>query len=275
MNGLEKPGKGGNSGSAYTDYNVVVTQNADGSEWTYTITKSKANSKNLSHFIVNLGNCGEESATYSDVIWATVNGNPANMAPTEGSGTTCNPQASTTNFIKFNVDSGTSWVIVIKFDRGYYVAQSTSWIKAGTSCNTGTVDAPGCPREEYCSFSQGFYFAGGNNDSYLAFVNGLTIGDVTYTREQALAEWDANTGQGADAAMRGFFQLGALLLSELDIEGAGLSAEAALIETYFTNLNVVTAVSPLPNVNNDITKDQVSAAAGTIGDWIDANHCQD
>lgn len=273
--GNKGPKGSSNSTSSYSDYNVTVTQNADGSEWTYTITKSKANSKNLSHFIIDLKNCGEESATFSDIIWATVNGAPADMSPTEGSGTGCNPQANTTNFIKFNTNSGTSWVIVIKFDRGYEVAQGAlSWIKAGTSCNTGLIPAPGCPREDYCSFSQGFFFANGayNNGASEFWANGLTIGGITYTQAQGMAEWDANTGVGSDAGMRGFFQLGALLLSGTGAE-AGVAPQAALIEAYFTGLDVTT-VSVLPASNNGILKSDVSAASGIIGEYIDANHCE-
>lgn len=164
-NGQENPSllkKGNpNSQSAYVDYNVNVTVSADGTLWTDTFTKSRANSKNLSHFIIDLQNCGAESATFANVIYSTTNNAPANLTPTDGWGTGCETQETTANFIKINTSAANSWVIEIKFDRGYAGVSSTSWIKAGTSCNTGAVLAPACPIEEYCSFSQGFFFANG------------------------------------------------------------------------------------------------------------------
>lgn len=273
------------STSQWGDYNISVTVSADGTIWTYTITRLKANAKNLSHFIIDLNNCGDKSATFGDIIWATVNGSPANLTPTEGSGTTCNPQATTTNFVKFdNLQAATSWVLVLKFDRGYSIADSAAaWIKAGTSCNQGTVSGPGCPTEEYCSFSQGFFFANGavNNGASQFWVNGLTIGGVTYTQAQGNNAWFIDRGKGGDQTMNGFFQLGAARLSGVESE---VAADAAIIEAYFTGLNVFTTLvtssgnNPytyfnLPAISNGITKSQVIAAGGRIGTFIDANHC--
>ena len=109
-----------NSTSNWGDYNISVSVSPDGSVWTYTITRALANAKNLSHFIIDLNNCGAESASFGDIIGATVNGFPADLSPTEGSGTTCNPQATTTNFVKFNsLPAATSWTLVMTLDRGY------------------------------------------------------------------------------------------------------------------------------------------------------------
>ncbi|MDI6049038.1 hypothetical protein QLS31_04270 [Flavobacterium sp. XS2P24] len=132
------------------DYNVAVAVSLDGTEWTYTITRAVSKAKTLSHFIIDLNNCGQESATFANIISATVNGSPANLSPTEGSGTGCNPQAITTNFVKFDVEEATSWVIILKYSRGYEIfTTATSWLKAGTSCEQAVISAPGCPREDY------------------------------------------------------------------------------------------------------------------------------
>lgn len=273
------------STSQWGDYNISVTVSADGTIWTYTITRLKPKAKDLSHFIIDLNNCGDQSASFGDIVWATVNGSPANLSPTEGSGTTCNPQATTINFVKFdNLPSATSWVLVLKFDRGYSIADTASaWIKAGTSCNMGTIPGPGCPKEEYCSFSQGFFFANGavNNGASQFWVNGLTIGGVTYTQLQGNNAWFIDRGKGGDQTMNGFFQLGAVRLSGAESE---VAADAAIIEAYFTGLDIFTTVvttsgnNPytyfnLPATSNGITKIQVIAAGGNIGTFIDANHC--
>ncbi|MBF4518980.1 hypothetical protein IRZ71_21700 [Flavobacterium sp. ANB] len=269
------------STSQWSDYNISVSVSTDGTIWTYTITRLKANAKDLSHFIIDLNNCGAKSATFADIVWGTVNGYPANLVPTEGSGTTCNPQAITNNFVKFNdLPSATSWILVLKFDRGYDIATTAiGWIKAGTSCNQGTIPGPGCPVEVYCSYSQGFFFANGadNNGASQYWTNGLTIGGITYTQAQGNNAWSIDKGQGGDQTMNGFFQLGAVRLSGIESQ---VAADAAIIDTYFTGLNIFSTLvtNPysyfnLPAVSNGITKNQVIAAGGRIGDFIDANHC--
>lgn len=276
-----------NSTSLFSDYNISTSVSSDGTLWTYTITRAKAKAKNLSHFIIDLNNCGAESATFANIVWATVNGNPANLSQTEGSGTGCNPQSTTTNFVKFdNLQSATSWVLVLKFDRGYSIFSSAAvWIKAGTSCNQGTVQGPGCPLEEYCSFSQGFFFANGaNNNGASAFwTNGLTIGGVNYTQNQGNTAWNIDRGRGGDQTMNSFFQLGAVRLSGVE---SAVASNVAIIDAYFNGINIfntlvtTTGANPytyfnLPAVSNGITKAQVIAAGGAIGSYVDANHCQE
>ena len=271
---------GGNSGSTLGDYLIIPTVSADGTVWTYTITRTKPSAKNLSHLIINLQNCGDQSATFANIVSATVNGAPADMRPTEGSGTGCDPQASTTNFVKINFSAATSWVVVITYERGYSQVSSNVWVKAGTSCNQGTILAPGCPLEDYCSFSQGFFFANGTtqNGATDFWVNGLTIGGVTYTQLQGNTFWGIDKGKGGDQTMNGFFQLGAARLSGAEGE---VSAEATVIDAYFSGLDVASKITNagtylyfnLPAVSNGVTKAAVTAAGSAIGAFIEANHC--
>jgi len=274
------------STSNWGDYNIAVSVSTDGSVWTYTITRAKTSAKNLSHFIIDLNNCGDNSAIFGDIIWATVNGSPADLSPTEGSGTTCNPQATTTNFVKFNnLQAATSWVLVLKFDRGYETfATGAAWLKAGTSCNQGVVPTPGCPKVDRCSFSQGYYFANGanNNGASALWINGVTIGGITYSQAQGNQAWFIDKGPGGDQTMNGFFQLGAVRLSGAESE---VVADAAIIDAYFTGINVFTTVvttttgnNPysyfnLPAYSGGYTKAQITAAGGRIGDYIDTHHC--
>lgn len=274
-----------NSTSNWGDYNISVSVSTDGSVWTYTITRALTNAKNLSHFIIDLNNCGAESATFGDIIGATVNGLPADLSPTEGSGTTCNPQATTTNFVKFgSLPAATSWTLVLTLDRGYETFTTAKcWLKAGTSCNSGQIPAPGCPKEARCSYSQGYMFANGTtqNGASSFWVNGLTIGGINYTQANGNDIWNIDRGRGGDQTLNSFFQLGAARLSGID---ADVAAAASIIDAYFLGLNVmqtkVTTTGPnpysyfnLPATSNSITKNQAIAAGNTIGTYIDTHHC--
>lgn len=273
------------SSSSFGDYSIALSVSSDGKVWTYTITRAKANAKNLSHLIFDLNNCGDQSATFANIVSATLNGQPANLSPTEGSGTGCNPQATTTNFVKINFTAASSWVLVLTFDRGYETfATANAWVKAGTSCNIGTLPAPGCPKADYCSFSQGYFFAAGsyNNGASTLWANGLTIGGVAYTQANGTSFWSIDRGKGGDQTMNAFFQLGAVRLSGVESE---VAADAAIVDAYFSGLKVSSYITTgsdnsgtyqyfsLPASNNNVTKAQAIAAGSNIGTYIDANHC--
>jgi hypothetical protein len=286
--------KSPNSISLGGDYNVEVTVSEGGSLWTYTVTKARTTAKNLSHFIINLNNCSDQSAIFADILWATTNGSQAVFVQTEGQGTTCFPQATTTNFVKFDAlpapfsvaGQPQKWVLVLKLQRGYSTVSNTAvWFKAGTSCHQGVLPGPGCPLTDYCSFSQGFFFANGatHNSASGFWSNGLTIGGVSYTQAQGNQFWNLDRGRGGNQTMNAFFQLGAVRLS--GAESVALAADIAIIDTFFTGLNVVdtitttTGTNPytyfdLPASRNNITAIAVIAAAGRIGAYVDANHCQ-
>lgn len=280
--------KSSNSQSNWNDYAISVSVSEEGSLWTYTITRANNKAKDLSHFIIDLNNCGLESASFGNIVWATVNGSPADLKQTEGSGTNCNPQSVTSNFVKFdNLSSSSSWILVLKFDRGYDVdSSSTGWIKAGNSCNSGVIPGPGCPLGNYCSYSQGFFFSTGSfmNGASSYWENGLTVGGVTYTQQQGTMIWENDRGPGGDQTLNGFFQLGAVRLSGVESQVAN---QVLIIETYFNGLNILSTATTgtngnntytyynLPATSNGINKNQVIAAGGAIGSYIDSNHCQE
>ncbi|TDU43302.1 hypothetical protein BXY82_0712 [Gelidibacter sediminis] len=271
-----------NSGSTSTDYLVSVSQNSDGSLWTYIISKNpETKAKDLGHYIINLNNCGNESATFANIVYANVNGYPADLTANEGQGTDCDPQAITNNFIKINVEGSGPWVIDIKFERGYEAVISTSWIKAGNSCSLGSVLAPGCPKVPYCSYSQGFFFANGalNNGATNLWTNGLTIGETTYTQADGMHIWNIDRGYGGNQVLNGFFQLGAVRLSDAE---ASVQLHVDIIEAYFTAVGNVLDYETtsngkiyfrLPAEAGGITASQVAKAGGAIGKFIDENHC--
>src|SRR5690348_10968369 len=45
---------------------VQVSQAAEGTAWRYTITKLTSDTKDLGHFIINFGNCGDRSPTIAN-----------------------------------------------------------------------------------------------------------------------------------------------------------------------------------------------------------------
>lgn len=290
LNGPDAASKGSvKSTSSFGDYNIALSVTASGTIWTYTITKARATAKTLSHLIINLQNCGDESPTFNDIDYATINGVPASFVNTEGSGTTCNPQSITSNFVKINdIPSATSWVIVIKFDRGYQKVMTKGWIKAGSSCNISDVYGPGCPITEQCSYGQGRFFANGydNNGSIAQWPlknNNpvLTIGGMDYTPAETNALWGANTGQGQSDVMKAFFQLGALKISK--VSPPELADEITTIENFYAGLaKVIVSTCTRQNGPNTVTFDcinlsanaAVSDAAAEIGKWIAANECR-
>ncbi len=139
--------RGGNANGRSTsnagDYNINLT--VVGDTWTYVITKN-AGAKDLSNFSLNFQNCGGLSANINDILWATVNGQPANLQSSNGNNG-CNIQSVTTNFVKFDgLPSASTYTIVFKMDRVYgNFVPTTAWLKAGTSCHTYPVYAPCCP----------------------------------------------------------------------------------------------------------------------------------
>lgn len=282
------------STSLATDYNIAVSTSSDGKVWTYNITRANPKAKNLSHFIINLDNCGAESAVFGNLNSATVNGLPADLSPTEGSGTGCNP--TTTNFVKFDnlPASTTGWTLVFTLERGYTKVAGKAWNKAGTSCWEVTAEVPGCPIPEkaYCSFSQGYFFGNGSvNNGALNFWTspGLNIGGVSYTYANGQLLWDLDKGTGSDQTINAFFQLAAVTLSGVDSE---VAADAAIINAYFQGMDVTTKITtvvsgpannlkytkvfnlPATDITGLITKAQVQAAGSRISEYIQANHCQ-
>jgi hypothetical protein len=263
------------STSKFGDYNVVVTSSSDGTTFTYIVTKV-GNAKNLSHLIVNLDNCGSESATFNDILWATLNDQPVVFKDSEGKGTGCDPQSLTSNFVKFdNLGSASTYVIVVKFDRGYELASSTGWLKAGTSCSAGPIQGPGCPVNAHCSLSQGYYFAKGSwqngSDEVWANASGVMLGENNYTHAEGSDIWNLNTAHKR-GVIKAFFQYSAIQLSGAN--DPALDEAMTTINTYYTGKAKITTSNLSAQAGVFPDDAAVSAAGGLIGQWIDSNHCQ-
>lgn len=124
------------------DVDLDVSQSAGISTWTYTITKE--NGKRPGHFILDFGNCGNESPTISNIVSVTVNGVDWSCRIRSSEGRTgC--IVPSTNFVKFDdLPSADECVIEFTLDTLYSQVLTTGWIKAGRTCRTQTVPGPGC-----------------------------------------------------------------------------------------------------------------------------------
>jgi hypothetical protein len=123
---------------------VQVSPVAEGTAWTYTISKLTSDTKDLGHFIINFGNCGDQSPTIANVISAKVNGADwmNQIESTEGQ-TGCG--VDSVNFVKFdNLPSANIYVIEFILNGVYPLMDSTGWLKHGTTCERIAMLAPGC-----------------------------------------------------------------------------------------------------------------------------------
>jgi hypothetical protein len=127
-------------------YNVgfQLSQAGNNTTWRYAITKTTARTKDLGHFIVNFGNCGDQSPTIADILSATVNGVDwmGQIKASEGN-TGCDVDSA--NFVKFdNLPSADTYVIEFTLDDIYPQMDTTGWLKSGTSCVKQAMPGPGC-----------------------------------------------------------------------------------------------------------------------------------
>ncbi len=127
-------------------YNIglQVSETADSSTWTYTITKATPDAKDPGHFIVDLASCGDHGPTIANIVSATVNGVSwlDQIEATEGK-TGCD--VTSANFVKFdNLPSADEYVIEVRLDDLYAPMDTTSWLKAGHACLKNAAAGPGC-----------------------------------------------------------------------------------------------------------------------------------
>lgn len=123
---------------------VQVSQVPEGTAWKYTISKTRSDIKDLGHFIINFGNCGDQSPTIANVISAKVNGADwRNQLESSEGNTGCGVDSN--NFVKFdNLPSANTYVIEFTLNGVYPLMDSTGWLKHGSTCERIAILAPGC-----------------------------------------------------------------------------------------------------------------------------------
>jgi hypothetical protein len=126
------------------DVGVDVSEAGGGATWTYTLTKTSDNAKDLGHFILNFDTCGDHSPTIASIVSATVNGENwmERIEATEGV-TGCGVPSK--NFVKFDdLPEADTYVIQFVLDDVYPLMDSAAWLKSGGVCLKKALPGPGC-----------------------------------------------------------------------------------------------------------------------------------
>src|SRR4029079_13950184 len=97
----------------------------------------------------------------------------------------------------------------------------------------------------------------------------VTVGGFIYTEAEGRAVWNCSNQGGISDSKKGFTQIAALKLSGAYPTGnAAIDADVVTVETWLATLGKLVGCSNIPTGNA-----LAGAAAGRIGDWINANHC--
>ena len=134
-----------------------------------------------------------------------------------------------------------------------------------TSQNVPGIAVPNTSSGEGCSLSQGYWFA---SPAAQWPADGVTVGGFQYSESEAKAIWNTSNQLGLPDSKKAFTQLVAIKLSAATIGvNASVWSDVAIAENYLSGLGKLTP-SYLPTGNSDAAN-----SAGSIGNWINANHC--
>jgi hypothetical protein len=128
------------------DYNVTldVSQGSGFSTWTYTVTRPPSTAKEIPHFTVDFGACGDQSPTLANIVSATVNGVDwmNNVSASEG---TSGCGITSSNVVKFdNLPRTTSYTIVFTLNDNFPPMDTAVYLKTAKSCQKKPALGPGC-----------------------------------------------------------------------------------------------------------------------------------
>ncbi|HMK18741.1 MAG TPA: hypothetical protein VK492_11090 [Chitinophagaceae bacterium] len=284
--------------SSCANYVVALTRTYASGQTTFTWCITNPNPgngtggtiQNLSHwsFIPGCpGNLGLEqnwsdivSASYSPdggTTWNTIIPTPI-LTP--------DPSQSCSNLNVFKFNYGTSGSTATCYRlvlQGNYAQDNNNVAVFKSGANTGccvrTVPGIGCRQDEFCSFSQGYFFAKpGPTWPPLDGTGTVTIGGKVYTEAEGRAIWGCSNAGGIRDSKKGFTQVAALKLSGLASDPGldpAVAADMAIIENWLASISKLVACSNLPNQTaaQKLTYGDAAAAGGRIGNWINANHC--
>jgi hypothetical protein len=132
-----------NAGDGY-DVAVSTSQAGGGSTWTYTITKTTADAKDLGYFVIDFHTCADQSPSRGHMVSATVNGvGWLDQIETAQGKSGCGVES--TNIVKFdNLPAADSYVITFTLDDVYPTVETAGVLKAGTACVRKPLLGPGC-----------------------------------------------------------------------------------------------------------------------------------
>lgn len=282
----------------YTIVLESVTNNGNGTwTWTWSVLNpnpgngSNGTIQDLSHWDITLGQC----VLFTDVISGATSSNGTTWTPFTPTYeqdpsilNTCN--IATGNVVKFNF--GTSGAAKsyyqLTIDENVQVNPSAvAFYKSGGNTGCGQICFPGfgCKAEgplEGCAFSQGYWFSKPGvvwPDLNGADAGVITIGGKFYTEAEGRAIWNTSNAGGISDAKKGFCQVAAILLSDDDVfPTATVWPNVTIVQNWLSTKPKLSAtgaggtlkVQPKTAAN---TNAAAGAAAGSIGNWINANHC--
>jgi hypothetical protein len=271
------------SSSSCTDYVVTLTRTYANGQTTFIWTivnpnpgnGSNGTLQNLSHWSFIPG-CPENNGleqNWSDIYSASYSYNGVNytdIVPVPEFAPDPSQNCTNANVFKFNQGTSSSAPTYYKLVLwgNYGTDLMTAYFKSGanTGCCSKNVQGIGC-KESSCSYSQGYFFASPHDWP----TPTVEVGGYTYTEIEGRAIWNCSNAGGIRDSKKGFTQVAALKLSGLYPPTTGdvsIDADIATIEAWLATLGKLVACSNLPTGNAD-----VKAAAGRIGQWINANHC--
>jgi hypothetical protein len=269
-------------------YKVVLENKISNVDGTFTWTWSVQNT--------NPGNGKIGSGTVQDLShWGVTLGTCATMADVVSGATSADGIVWTAFTPSLQIDKSQACYAnsVVKFDIGtvgnqksYYKltiskdletdATVTALFKSGKNTGCGTFLFPGfgCPKPvKSCSLSQGYWFASPVSAQSGTAIkkwssSGVTVGGHTYSEAEGRAIWGTSNQGGIPDSKSGFHQVAAIKLSGSTVSpSASVWADVAIVEGWLSGLGKL-STSNLPTGNT-----AAKAAAGRIGDWINANHC--
>jgi hypothetical protein len=220
----------------------------------------------------DLSQCLDQRSTGSQP-WAG-----ATVTATNGTITLSGTTDANGNVTFSNVVDGSYSVTVSGEDgSGTSVTATQSANVAGPSGSTAlsysfdTTDNGACGSTPACSLSQGYWFA---KPQAVWPNNGtVTLGGKVYTQAEGKAIWNSSNKGGILNAKKAFTQATAIKLSNV-APSASVWADVAIIDAYFASIPKISATSIPANSKTGLNA-QAGAAAGRIGNWIDANHCNE
>lgn len=250
---------------AYNEFGNVST-------FVWSVTNAKG-TQALSHWAFQWQACvNPEDILYVAAIAEDGTEVEYDKAPKVDPSQSCN----TLPVVKFDMGNNNGKTKYIVVMQGAYTFSSgqIGYVKSGakTGCCTFTFDGIDCTSPEYCSLSQGFFFAKPGPTWPVASV---LVGGHSYTEAEGRAIWNSSNKGGISHAKSGFHQLATIYLSQLKLgqtfTDPALEAAVATIETYLAGLPKLTPT----NVSLQPSNQDVKNAAGFIGDWVKQNHCDD
>jgi hypothetical protein len=263
-----------------------ITNNGNGTfTWVWTITNtSPGNGKpgtgttqDLSHWGITLGTC----ATMNDIVSGATSTDGVTWTPFTPILQVDKSQTCTTApVIKFELGTtGTNKSFYsLTINKDLEVANDVvALFKSGANTGCGTFLFPGfgCPKvvTQGCSLSQGYWLSSPQSASTSSAVKkwtsaGVTVAGFNYSEAESRAIFQTSNAGGIPDSKAGFNQVVAIKLSGSTVSPtASVWADVAIVENWLSQLSKLSPTY-LPTGNQ-----AAKEAAGRIGDWINAHHC--